>query len=145
MQKKSSFRDTVLYLILLLVMLGSSVLLFRVSKPVEADFADVYTAFRAGHVDEFAIDGTKLTAKLDDGTYLYHTLASLDVFIEFLGDDVAAQMDAGELTQVNFIPHTESIFRVILPYAAMFVLMILFWGFIQRRAGGGGGAGKDGE
>ena len=62
MQKKSSFRDTVLYLILLAIMLGSSILLFRVSKPAEADFADVYTAFRAGHVVEFAVDGNKLTA-----------------------------------------------------------------------------------
>lgn len=140
-KKQHSIRDIVLYFGLLMLLVGSSFVLFRVTKPVEADFLEVYNRFKNGQVTQFVIDGNSLTAELNDGSEIFYTIPDISVFMSFLGDDIAEQMSSGRLEGVDYIRRDNSMLRAMLPYLLVIIAMFVFWAMMRRRVGGGVGGG----
>ena len=144
-KNQHSIRDIVLYFGLLILLIGSSFVLFRVTRPVESDFLEVYNRFKNGQVSEFVIDGNSLSAVLSDGSTIYYTIPDIDVFMQFLGEDIAEQMSSGRLSHVDFIRRDNSMLRAILPYLVIIAGMFALWAVLRRRAGGSTGGGAPGS
>ena len=141
---KKTPRDTLLYLSLFLSIIISGLLLYRASRPPETPFLTVYESFRQEKVKAFAIDGNTFSAELTDGGTIFYTIPDIGVFMDFLGEDITAQMDAGTLEEVDMIRREPSILRTLLPYIFSLVILFVVLAVLRQRGGGGapGAAGR---
>ena len=132
-------RELIFYVVSLAFLVIAVLMLYRASRQPQATFLEVYQSFTGGKVREFVLQGSNLTAKLEDGRVLYYAAPDTDVLLSFLGDTIARQMDAGVLQKVNFIKGSSPVFLTLLPHLLLVAVVALMWIFTMRRMSGGSG------
>ena len=133
-----------LYIIILLIFIGTSASLLNASKQKVVVYSDVVRLFEEQQVKNFSISGTTITMELRDsaGTVVKTSIPSLDVFLYDLGDTIKAQRSAGIIENQIYQEESGSILMLFLPYIVIIVLFGAFWFFIiSKQQGGGAGAG----
>ena len=139
MNKKS--RGFGLYIILLLILLGTSGVLFSQSMQKEYVYSDVVKLFEDEQVRNFSISGDTIGMELKDGSVVKTNIPSLDIFYFDLGDLIKEQRQTGIIEQQIFPAESGGIFMVLLPYIVIIGLFLLFWFFVISKQQGGAGAG----
>ena len=93
-----------LYIIILLIFIGTSASLLNSSKQKVVVYSDVVRLFEEQQVKNFSISGTTITMELRDsaGTVVKTSIPSLDVFLYDLGDTIKAQRSAG-ISKIRYI------------------------------------------
>ena len=135
-----------LYIIILLIFIGTSASLLNSSKQKVVVYSDVVRLFEEQQVKNFSISGTTITMELRDsaGTVVKTSIPSLDVFLYDLGDTIKAQRSAGIIENQIYQEESGSILMLFLPYIVIIVLFGAFWLFIiSKQQGGGAGAGMN--
>lgn len=135
-----------LYIIILLIFIGTSASLLNSSKQKVVVYSDVVRLFEEQQVKNFSISGTTITMELRDsaGTVVKTSIPSLDVFLYDLGDTIKAQRSAGIIENQIYQEESGSILMLFLPYIVIIVLFGAFWFFIiSKQQGGGAGAGMN--
>ena len=135
-----------LYIIILLIFIGTSASLLNASKQKVVVYSDVVRLFEEQQVKNFSISGTTITMELRDsaGTVVKTSIPSLDVFLYDLGDTIKAQRSAGIIENQIYQEESGSILMLFLPYIVIIVLFGAFWFFIiSKQQGGGAGAGMN--
>ena len=127
-----------LYLLLLVVLIGTIGFLMEPRKEAQLTYSDVTQAFENQDVASFVIDENELTMTMRDGSKFTYQIPSLEVFYYDLGETIRQQRAAGTLTQDFAEKMTMPWWTAFLPYLIIIVLFGLFWYYMMNKQDGGG-------
>ena len=127
-----------LYLLLLVVLIGTIGFLMEPRKEAQLTYSDVTQAFENQDVASFVIDENELTMTMRDGSKFTYQIPSLDIFYYDLGETIRQQRAAGTLTQDFAEKMTMPWWTAFLPYLIIIVLFGLFWYYMMNKQDGGG-------
>ena len=127
-----------LYLLLLVVLIGTIGFLMEPRKEAQLTYSDVTQAFENQDVASFIIDENELTMTMRDGSKFTYQIPSLDIFYYDLGETIRQQRAAGTLTQDFAEKMTMPWWTAFLPYLIIIVLFGLFWYYMMNKQDGGG-------
>ncbi len=127
-----------LYLLLLVVLIGTIGFLMEPRKEAQLTYSDVTQAFENQDVASFVIDENELTMTVRDGSKFTYQIPSLEVFYYDLGETIRQQRAAGTLTQDFAEKMTMPWWTAFLPYLIIIVLFGLFWYYMMNKQDGGG-------
>ena len=127
-----------LYLLLLVVLIGTIGFLMEPRKEAQLTYSDVTQAFENQDVASFIIDENELTMTMRDGSKFTYQIPSLEIFYYDLGETIRQQRAAGTLTQDFAEKMTMPWWTAFLPYLIIIVLFGLFWYYMMNKQDGGG-------
>ncbi len=127
-----------LYLLLLVVLIGTIGFLMEPRKEAQLTYSDVTQAFENQDVASFVIDENELTMTMRDGSKFTYQIPSLDIFYYDLGETIRQQRAAGTLTQDFAEKMTMPWWTAFLPYLIIIVLFGLFWYYMMNKQDGSG-------
>ncbi len=127
-----------LYLLLLVVLIGTIGFLMEPRKEAQLTYSDVTQAFENQDVASFVIDENELTMTMRDGSKFTYQIPSLEIFYYDLGETIRQQRAAGTLTQDFAEKMTMPWWTAFLPYLIIIVLFGLFWYYMMNKQDGGG-------
>ena len=127
-----------LYLLLLVVLIGTIGFLMEPRKEARLTYSDVTQAFENQDVASFVIDENELTMTMRDGSKFTYQIPSLEIFYYDLGETIRQQRAAGTLTQDFAEKMTMPWWTAFLPYLIIIVLFGLFWYYMMNKQDGGG-------
>ena len=142
----NKIRQLGFYVIALVLLLATVYTLMGGGKTEDKlEYSEVVQLFRAEKVESFSLDMNsgelvmKLREKDEDGNDTCSVeIASFSAFYTDLNDTIQQQLDAGTLTEYDYIPAEEpSIWVSFLPYLFMLVLFGVFWFAMMKKAQGG--------
>ena len=145
---KKGSKHLLLYILLIAVVIGVCVMLFRQTAET-IKYSDIVASFTAGDVKEFEIDRYNvLDVTFKEGTASYqkwgetasYRLASLEIFHRDLGDTIVEQISAGTLTGEYVAPAQYSALVSFLPVILIVVALIVVYVIMARQMSGSGGA-----
>ena len=145
--KKVSTRDTLLYLMVMLVMVFTISGLQRLDKGSAPDYSQIRTLFVQEQVKYFSLEGHTLTMKLANGEIVTYQLADPAVFYSDMHELIDDQLASGVLEGYDYPPGVDSAWWYnLLPSLVTLLLggAFLFFLFRQRSAAGGPGGGAPG-
>lgn len=127
-----------LYLLLLVVLIGTIGFLMEPRKEAQLTYSDVTQAFENQDVASFVIDENELTMTMRDGSKFTYQIPSLEIFYYDLGETIRQQRAAGTLTQDFAEKMTMPWWTAFLPYLIIIVLFGLFWYYMMNKQDGSG-------
>ena len=127
-----------LYLLLLVVLIGTIGFLMEPRKEAQLTYSDVTQAFENQDVASFVIDENELTMTMRDGSKFTYQIPSLEIFYYDLGETIRQQRAVGTLTQDFAEKMTMPWWTAFLPYLIIIVLFGLFWYYMMNKQDGGG-------
>ncbi len=127
-----------LYLLLLVVLIGTIGFLMEPRKEAQLTYSDVTQAFENQDVASFVINENELTMTMRDGSKFTYQIPSLEIFYYDLGETIRQQRAAGTLTQDFAEKMTMPWWTAFLPYLIIIVLFGLFWYYMMNKQDGGG-------
>jgi len=125
------------YLIVLVVLLGTVGVLLTSEPKSTMTYSDVIKDFEQEKVKSFVIKDTDLTMELKDGSVVTYELPSIDIFLRDLGDTIAEQRSAGIIESQDYVITPTPWWSMLLPYALIIVVFVVFWYFMMNRQDGG--------
>ena len=135
--KRTTFKDLLFYLIVLVILIATVVIMFNMNKPDAPTYSEMVGDFESGKGKKFEIEGTVLKYTRQDGTQCERKLPSLEFFHDDVWETVEAQRKAGTLEyefKEGFVPPW---WMTIIPYIVLLVVFIGIWYFMFNRSGGG--------
>ena len=152
MKRKLNFKDNILAMLLILVVLWTAATLLFRQNTGTVEYSDIVSYFETEQVTAFAVDKNNiLTVKLRDGTVKSHALADLGVFHGDLGELILAQRQAGILTDFDYQQKfmMPLWLQIALPVVLCVVAMMVISGVMamrqQNAQGGQGGLNQFGK
>ncbi len=124
-------------IIIILLVITVSALLQYNTEP-STTYSEVVDAFENEQVTSFTIDGSVLTAQLNDNTTLTYTLPSESLFFSDLGELIREQHSEGIITSYDWVTQEIPWWASIIPYVILIAVMVLFWYFMFNKQDGGG-------
>ena len=125
---------------ILLLVLGAVLLMSLFSylrKSGDVTYYEMRQLFEQEKVQEFYINNTRLTAKLQDETAVACDLYDFDLFYEDMNDLVQRQAAAGIIKNYNYwADHSTNWMEILLPCALVLIGMFFLMGFMNRMGGG---------
>ena len=125
------------YLLVLVVLLGTVGVLLTTEPKSTTVYSDVVRAFEQEKVKSFVIKDNDLTMQMKDSSVVTYTLPSVDIFLRDLGDTIAKQRSEGIIESQDYVITPTPWWSVILPYALIIVVFLVFWYFMMNRQDGG--------
>ena len=144
--KQNKFRNVILYMIVVLVLLWGLTMFAGVRKDY-VSYSAVTSCFRQEQVARFTVsDSGVLSMQLRDGSVYRHALADVDAFRREFGSLIEDQYQRGVLEYYDFEQRHEMPLWliVLLPCVVSAVLVVLLWMLLsarQQSAQNGGGQG----
>ena len=133
----------ILFLLLALIIFGSSMLKRSASEPLQ--YSDVLDLFENEQVESFVLQGTDLTLQLhkataDASTTANAVIADTDQFHADLDELIAKQYADGILKTYHYKVAATPWFREALPYILGGLLLIVLWFVLMNRMNGSPGS-----
>ena len=125
------------YLLVLVVLLGTVGVLLTTEPKSTTIYSDVVKAFEQEKVKSFVIKDTDLTMEMKDGTVVTYELPSVEIFLRDLGDTIAKQRSEGIIESQDYVITPTPWWSVLLPYALIIIVFVVFWYFMMNRQDGG--------
>ena len=148
MKKKSSFRDILLFLVIIAILSSVASFLFEERAPEKIKYSDVVRQFEAKNVHSFVIDGDdvlQITLKQPHGGQdkISFDLSDSQVYAEFMrdcGPIINEQRKNNEIVADDRIPTEGSPWwMMFLPYIVVIAIIGIMWFFMYSKADGGAG------
>ncbi len=138
---KNNSKILLFYGVLVAVILVVSAMIFSDSDDIIPKYSDIIKEFESKQVNSFEItsnDQIKLYTK--DGRTLTFTLRDYSLFMEMYGDLIDEQLNAGIIEWYDIEqPVSLPWWFMLIPYAIVAILIVLFWIFMMNQASGGRG------
>ena len=127
--------------VLVLVIVGSSLLSKSAATLL---YSDVLDLFEAERVESFVLRGDTLTLSLyatntQSATTAQAKIGDVETFHKDLDGLIAAQSAAGTLKSYNYLPASTSVWRTVLPYLLVGIVLLFVWFFLMNRSNGSNG------
>ena len=137
MNNKNRGRSIGIYILIMLVLMGTIAILWDFPKQNQPIYTDILRMFEEEKVKAFVINGAELTMELQDETVISYQLASIDRFYDDLGELIKEQRAAGILREYELKAQTTSWLAAFLPYIIIMVAFGAFWFYMINRQDGG--------
>lgn len=135
MNKKN--RGIGLYIIVLLIIIGTSAGLLNSARQKVYVYSDVVKMFEEESVKNFSISGTTIVLELKDKSIVKTNIPSLEVFLYDVGDLIKEQRSEGIIEKQEYPEESGSILMLFLPYIVIIVMVGAFWFFVISKQQGG--------
>ncbi|MEG1241544.1 MAG: ATP-dependent zinc metalloprotease FtsH [Oscillospiraceae bacterium] len=143
-------RDVGFYVLILVILLATIFsMTSQKNAAVEIKYSEVINLFETEQVESFATTGNTLVMKLrepyNDASEITTDLASLQLFINDLGELIKEQKADGILTEYDYkAPWVAPWWLSMLPYLGIIIVFGILWYVMMSKATKGGGGGMGG-
>jgi len=138
---KNNSKILLFYGVLVAVILIVSAMVFSDSDDIIPKYSDIVKEFESEQVNSFEITSdNQIKLNTKDGRNLTFTLRDYSLFMEMYGDLIDEQLNAGIIEWYDIEqPVSLPWWFMLIPYAIVAVLIVLFWIFMMNQAAGGRG------
>ena len=146
MKKKSSTRDIILFLLIIVILFSIASILFNGNGGEKITYAEVVRQIEQQNVEKYVIDGGQLMMQLrrpraNGEQFIQFDLSDPQTRADFrndVGELLREQRSKGIITDDDRISQKESPWWVMfLPYIIVFIIIGLMWYFMYSKADGG--------
>lgn len=107
-------------------------------------YSDVLDLFEDERVESFVLQGNTLTLDLyptdtQSASTVQAKIGDTDAFHNDLDARISAQSAAGILKSYHYLPTSTSVWRTVLPYLLVGIVLLFVWFFLMNRSGGSNG------